>query len=329
MKDYVKTGEDKDFEYYRNDSEVMSGDGEEQAYAEILAKRSEYNVKIGDKDITIKKRTLSRIIILSECEPAEQILFTLYKTIYNPTSHEATKTNETKNDTYRSNFNESEKTRTSKVSNKKYSYGDNGDKEAINVNDPLSGKQNDDNNLKGDENVINVPINGESDNEELMCKKDDQNNQNNVLLVSLPPEGIKIKWFYLLLALVGIMYILLFIISLSNKEVGFIWNNFCLCIFGAFLLITGLIGFVKINKRIYNCGILQAMTIICIILGILGIIFINSNQKTKENYLTLTIILGSLCCVFSILCIIWTIKLKKASENILGKKMEKLVDYQK
>ena len=46
MEEYVKTGEDKNYEYYRNDSEVLSGDGEEEPYEEIINKRDEFNVKI-------------------------------------------------------------------------------------------------------------------------------------------------------------------------------------------------------------------------------------------------------------------------------------------
>ena len=37
--DFVKTGEDKNFEYYRNDSEVLSDDDEAEAYEAILKKK--------------------------------------------------------------------------------------------------------------------------------------------------------------------------------------------------------------------------------------------------------------------------------------------------
>ena len=56
MEDYIKTGEDKNYEYYRGDSEVNSDDGDEEEYMQILNKRN-------------------------DSEPEEQILFSLYKTI--------------------------------------------------------------------------------------------------------------------------------------------------------------------------------------------------------------------------------------------------------
>ncbi len=80
MEDYVKTGEDKNFTYYRNDSEVLSGDGEELPYEQIVNKKEDFTVKILDKVIVIKKRSFNRIIILSECIPEEQLIFGLYKT---------------------------------------------------------------------------------------------------------------------------------------------------------------------------------------------------------------------------------------------------------
>ena len=79
--EYVKTGVDKKFEYYRNDSEVLSDDGEAEAYDEILNKKEELNIKINDKEIKIKKRSVDKIMILSDSEPGEQILFSHYKTV--------------------------------------------------------------------------------------------------------------------------------------------------------------------------------------------------------------------------------------------------------
>ena len=81
MEDYIKTGEDKNYEYYRGDSEVNSDDGDEEEYMQILNKRNEFNVKIKHIELKIKKRSLNKIMILSNSEPEEQILFSLYKTI--------------------------------------------------------------------------------------------------------------------------------------------------------------------------------------------------------------------------------------------------------
>ena len=43
--------------------------------------------------------------------------------------------------------------------------------------------------------------------------------------------------------------IILFIVGLINEAVGFMFNIFCMCIIGAFLLLTGIFGFTKINNR--------------------------------------------------------------------------------
>ena len=81
MEEYKKTGEDKNYEYYRSDSEVNSDDGDDDTYIKILNKRDEFNIKISNKEIKIKKRSLNKIMILSKSEPEEQVLFSLYKTI--------------------------------------------------------------------------------------------------------------------------------------------------------------------------------------------------------------------------------------------------------
>ena len=55
MEEYKKTGEDKNYEYYRSDSEVNSDDGDDDTYIKILNKRDEFNIKISNKEIKIKK----------------------------------------------------------------------------------------------------------------------------------------------------------------------------------------------------------------------------------------------------------------------------------
>ena len=88
MKDeYVKTGEDNKYNYYRNDSEVYSSDEDTELYSKLIRERNEFYVKFKsnnpdqENEIEIKKKTFHRIMILSECEPEEQVLFTLHKTI--------------------------------------------------------------------------------------------------------------------------------------------------------------------------------------------------------------------------------------------------------
>ena len=367
MEEYVKTGEDKNYEYYRNDSEVLSGDGEEEPYEEIINKRDEFNVKINDKELIIKKRTLNKIMILSSSQPEEQILFSLYKTVSHKQSNDKIRTQPILNDNIRpNNVNDLDSLRQSKgipfpkiVSNENPDNNNiklneeekNKNKNepipeninnvepqkqnislGIRINEPLSGEMTVMNNINSNsnepnlnENVINIPSNEGSDNEEVALQKVNNYNNNNILIVGLPPQAVRIKWFYLLLSLLGIAYIILFIVGLSNEKVGFMFNIFCMCIIGAFLLLTGLFGFTKINNRIYDSNILLIFTIICLIFGVAGIIIITVNEITKR-YFVCSLCFGILTVLFSLLCIIWTLQLRKIEQVSKQKQMERLVD---
>lgn len=376
MEDYIKTGEDKNFEYFRNDSEVLSEDGGDEPYEEIISKRNEFNVKIGDKELKIKKPSLYRLMILSKCQPEEHVLFSLYKTINNEHSQDRIKTQQVINEnTQPNNPANFDILRGSKAvsfphmtspDNENNNINDNemGEKnpkieiEKIelepsnninNENKIISGPNENENNTvfksKNDplssqmvvtgnnyinpnepnlsENVINIPSNEGSDNEEIHFKK--TISEDNILLVGLPPQAIKAKWFYLLLCLVGIGYIVLFIVGLINETVGFMFNTFIMCLIGIFLIFTGLFGFGKINKRIYDNKLLQIFTFLCLFLGILGAIVIVINEITKPFFIV-SLILGILSLLFSILCLIWTMQLKNSNQKIKEKQMERLVD---
>ena len=365
MEDYVKTGEDKKYEYYRSDSEVLSGDGEEEPYEEIINKRDKFNVKINDKELIIKKRTLNKIMILSSSQPEEQILFSLYKTISHRQSNDTIRTQPISNDNIRpNNLNDLDSLRQSKgipfpniVSNEnpnnnniKLNEEEKNKNElipeninnvepqkqnislGIRINEPLSGEMTVMNNISSNsngpnlnENVINIPSNEGSDNEEVALQKVNNYNNNNILIVGLPPQAVRIKWFYLLLSLLGIAYIILFIVGLSNEKVGFMFNIFCMCVIGAFLLLTGVFGFTKINNRIYDNCILLIFTVICLILGVAGNIIIAINEITKR-YFVCSLCFGILTVLFSLLCIIWTLQLKKIEQSSKQKQMERLVD---
>ena len=352
MEDYVKTGEDQKFEYYRNISEVLSGDGEEQPYEEIINKKDEFYIKINNNEIAIKKRSLSKIMILSDSVPEEQILFSLYTTMTQAQSLDRIKKRPISNDSLRpKNPNDLDSLRNSKavsfpnMVSKEKPNNDNlepkkneNNKISLNVKDHLSEGIPINNNINNNtntnepnlnENVINIPINDSSDNEDVAFQKVTDYNikdkENNILIVSLPSQAIKIKWFYLLLSLVGICYIVLFIVGLADDKVGFMFNIFCMCIIGVFLLFTGIFGFTKINNRVYDNPILLIFTIMCSIFAILGIIIIVVNEKTKP-YLACSIIFGILNFIFALLCIFWTFKLKNNQEISKNKQMESLMD---
>jgi hypothetical protein len=311
MEDYKKTGEDKNYEYYRGDSEVDSDDGDDETYLKILNKRNEFNVKILNKDVKLSKRSLTKIMILSSSEPEEQVLFSLYKTI-------------PKNSKENLKLKEENK----QIQNNEIILNeDNNNKINIISNDPLSTPLGSSNNntqsiLIQTNNVINIPNNNNeidtnTDNEELAFRN---NNLDNVVVVGLPPEALKTKWFYLLLALVGICYIIIFLIGIFNKEVGLSLNIFSLFLIGIVIFFTGSFGFVKINKRIYDNIPLFILTFVSMFAGIVGAILVKINETT-ERYFLICLIFGIISAVFSLICIIWMNKLRK---NILINKSKKL-----
>ena len=310
MEDYKKTGEDKNYEYYRGDSEVDSDDGDDETYLKILNKRNEFNVKILNKDVKLSKRSLTKIMILSSSEPEEQVLFSLYKTI-------------PKNSKENLKLKEENK----QIQNNEIILNeDNNNKINIISNDPLSTPLGSSNNntqsiLIQTNNVINIPNNNEidtnTDNEEIAFRN---NNLDNVVVVGLPPEALKTKWFYLLLALVGICYIIIFLIGIFNKEVGLSLNIFSLFLIGIVIFFTGSFGFVKINKRIYDNIPLFILTFVSMFAGIVGAILVKINETT-ERYFLICLIFGIISAVFSLICILWMNKLRK---NILINKSKKL-----
>jgi hypothetical protein len=311
MEDYKKTGEDKNYEYYRGDSEVDSDDGDDETYLKILNKRNEFNVKILNNDVKLSKRSLTKIMILSSSEPEEQVLFSLYKTI-------------PKNSKENLKLKEENK----QIQNNEIILNeDNNNKINIISNDPLSTPLGSSNNntqsiLIQTNNVINIPNNNNeidtnTDNEELAFRN---NNLDNVVVVGLPPEALKTKWFYLLLALVGICYIIIFLIGIFNKEVGLSLNIFSLFLIGIVIFFTGSFGFVKINKRIYDNIPLFILTFVSMFAGIVGAILVKINETT-ERYFLICLIFGIISAVFSLICILWMNKLRK---NILINKSKKL-----
>ena len=310
MEDYKKTGEDKNYEYYRGDSDVDSDDGNDETYLKILNKRNEFNVKILDKEVKLSKRSLTKIMILSSSEPEEQVLFSLYKTIPK-NSKENLKIKE-ENKQIQNNeiiLNEENNNKINTISNDPLST-------------PLGSSNNTQSILIQTNNVINIPNNNNeidtnTDNEELAFRN---NNLDNLVVVGLPPEALKTKWFYLLLALVGICYIIIFLIGIFNKEVGLSLNIFSLFLIGILIFFTGSFGFVKINKRIYDNIPLFILTFISMVAGIVGAILVKINETT-ERYFLICLIFGIISAVFSLICILWMNKLRK---NILINKSKKL-----
>lgn len=302
--EYVKTGEDKKFEYYRNDSEVLSDDGEAEAYDEILNKKEELNIKINDKELKIKKRSVDKIMILSDSEPGEQILFSHYKTVEQKKNKDKVKTH--------SLINENIKTENpNNVQNLKENLSPFPYKS---INEPLSEMKSNGDNVAINVNVPKINNDNSDEKENMMCKKTEKASDD-LLVVGLPPQAVKLKWFYLLLVLCGIADIIFFIASLV--DLGFMFNMFLIMIFGIVGIFTGLFGYKKINNKEYNNNLLFILTIVCAVLPALNVILLLLSEKTR-GYIIFGLILNVITIVFAILCIFFTRQLKnQENENKL------------
>jgi hypothetical protein len=303
--DYVKTGEDNNYEYYRNDSEVLSGDGEEEPYEEILKNREEFNVKINDKELTIKKRTLNRIMILSDCQPEEQILFSHYKTVKHENSKEQIKTKPVDLDNMRAN----NPTNLESLRNA----------EAVpylGINQPLS-----DNNANVliQCNTPNIsPESNSDENDNVIFQKTQK--ADDLVNVGLPPQAVRIKWFYLLLVLCGFVDLIHSIINIiGGFNIVYILNS----ILALVLIFTGFFGYSTINKKIYNDPLLKFLTIVSAALPV--VVFLANVIGGTPGYFVFGLIIHALTIAFAVLCLILTANLKKAQDIIRISQMEKLL----
>lgn len=312
MEDYIKTGENKNYEYYRGDSEVNSDDGDEEVYMQILNKRNEFNVKIKNIELKIKKKSLNKIMILSNSEPEEQILFSLYKTIPKILKDKLKL----------------------KYSNNEIKKIEEKNLVDLISNDPLSNESTTPFGHKGTQSiliqtnsVINIPnnnnIDDNLDNEKLVFGKPDVN-LDGIILVGLPKEAICAKWFYFLLSIIGIGFVIIFMVGIFNKEIGLQINILSLFIFGLFIFFTGVFGFVKINKRIYDSVLLVIFTFISLFAGIVAAVIVKINKKT-EIYFIVCLIFGIICSIISLISFFLLNKLRKKIQINKTKKLERLM----
>ena len=300
--DYVKTGEDKNYEYYRNDSEVLSSDGEEEQYEEILNKKEEFTVKILDKEIIIQKRTLYRIMILSDSQPEEQILFSHYKTVKQNKAGDIIKTQAVSNQNLRS-------------------------KPPENLNpEPLISYKGIDEPLAEHNNNLLIKTNNPTPNENnyengnMMFKKTE--NSDNLLIIGLPPEAVKAKWFYLILVLCGIINVFYFLYCLIR--IKFLFNTFLIMLFGLVQILTGFMGYNKINNKIYDDKMLYMLTLGCAIIPIVDLILILM-AKTTRGHFAFGLIMNLIAILFAILCFAFTEQLKKKQNSTKMSQMEQLL----
>ena len=285
MEKYKKTGEDKNYEFIRNDLEVDSDDGNGDAYMQILNKRNEFSVKILNKEIKIKKSSINKIMILSNNEPEEQILFSLYKTI-------------SKDSMDNLKLKSPNKTLVNIQENKIDLISD--DPLSDKINTPF-GNNKIHSGLIQTNSIINIQNNNNIDtnldNENVVFGKPEVNLIGNEI-IGLPPEAIRAKWLYFLLATIGSGYIIIFIVGIINKEIN-------------------------LNINIFS-KILFIFTFISLLSGITASVLIKINKKT-EKYFIVSFIFGIISSVISLICFFLLNILKKNNFINRTKKFERLM----
>jgi hypothetical protein len=244
-------------------------------------------------------------MILSDCQPEEQILFSHYKTVKHENSSEQIKTKPAALDNMRAN----NPTNLESLRNA----------EAVpylGINQPLS-----DNNANVliQLNTPNIsPASNSNGNDNILFKKTQKSDD--LVNVGLPPEAVKIKWFYLLLVLCGMADLIHSIISIFG---GFNFIYILNLILGMVLIFTGLTGYTKINKKIYNDQFLKFLTIACAALPL--VVYLSNLIGGISSYLIFGIIINIITIAFAVLCLILTANLKKSQDSIKISQMEQLL----
>ena len=320
--DYIKTGEDNKFDYYRNDSEVYSSEDNTELYSRVLQARKEFYVKFAEEEqkdfqIEIKKKTLDRIMILSECEPEEQVLFSLHKVVDKERartyslSDPSKSNNDVKLRGHKTKLNKKKKEEKPKTINPSQNN-------QVIYNNNIEQQTND--------NVINIPQNN-SDDDVAFTKP---NALSGVITVNLSPVGLVTKWFFLLISACGIAELVYFILVLVDGSIKLTPYLYYLLGIGVLLLIFGVFGFIQINSKKYDNCCLIIICIICIIFGIGSFIFsrFEGTETIRDNWI-ITILVSLLIVVFSAVCAILTNKLRK--EHLINKnvQLEELIDSSK
>ena len=256
-------------------------------------------------------------MILSECEPEEQVLFSLHKVVDKERartyslSDPSKSNNDVKLRGHKTKLNKKKKEEKPKTINPSQNN-------QVIYNNNIEQQTND--------NVINIPQNN-SDDDVAFTKP---NALSGVITVNLSPVGLVTKWFFLLISACGIAELVYFILVLVDGSIKLTPYLYYLLGIGVLLLIFGVFGFIQINSKKYDNCCLIIICIICIIFGIGSFIFsrFEGTETIRDNWI-ITILVSLLIVVFSVVCAILTNKLRK--EHLINKnvQLEELIDSSK
>lgn len=302
---FVKKYSDDKYDYYHKETEVLSNDNTFSSYVDILHSKKELAVKQAksNQDIKLNVESLKKIFKMSSSEPEEQVVFIFY----NPEFF----------DSY-----------PDMVNNKP---GKEIHEEPKMVPHPEPVKNND----------VIIPIKEKAE-KPVQKTVDDTMSSNHILAneatadttiitskTSSVDNGSKpkiLKLFYIILVIIGLVdlaYFVICFIGLSSSLFRFYTIGM-----SALLVITGLLGFISVNKHEKPNALVVMLSILCL-LGSIGHIVIGVLNKDPlgGNIWFVYIVNGvSVLCEIIVLILAFTMKRKDGIE-LKGKEL--LLEMQK
>ena len=330
--------EDNKYNYYIK--EFSEPETDISIYYKILSNKSSFYITNENHSnfIQIKEFSLKKILLNIQQEPYEYILFTFYKdSLQNDKEIQKNKIINENNNKTKLRGAKKPKQKEKEKEKEKDNEKDNDDI-ILNVSNPLQltiedEKENDSHNNIYSNNYTTKNENPFNSELELLNNKSNENiiktdNLQSKYLLLLYNDKIKItkkniKCFYLSLILCGLIYGIIFLDALIDKNK----NIKCLFYFSCFplsalLIITGLYGYFKINNNIYDDKICIIFTYSCIISPILNLIFalISSEENVRKNIMN--IIINLITMIFAGTCayILKELKNKKKKKDYYSKK---------
>ena len=340
--------EDKKYDYFIKEY-ISNSDSEDlNIYSKILLRKSFFHITNNEHSnhIKIMPTSLTKILSLGQIEPNEQILFCFYKDeLPNKTISNVEKSkNRNKGKKERDNNNDytthhKTKLRSAKRNKKKDKEQIEEKKEdeeiVLDVSSPeqlisLKEMKNDIDDIYADKNTNNFDT--ELDLLNIKSNEDyiKMDSQNQKYIITLFNNKIKItndnlKCFYLCLFFCGLLFCiyLLDVLIDKNKTLNCLYNLCCFPL-SVLLIITGIYGYNKINKKIYEDAICIVLTYSSCVSPFINFIFsrISSEENVRKNII-LTILINLFPICFSGLCvyILKELQNKKNKKGLLFEKM--------
>ncbi len=300
--------EDKKYIYYIKEDTSDCESSAIHIYSKILSNKSSFYITNEDHSshLEIKPSSLKKILLKGQNDPIEYILFSFYKDIL------ISQINNNKDNSH-NNENEEHKEKDIKLNNHKNKLRSDKKKkqkenESIIINIPSTETINDDkedHKINNENNYdIEIDLFNNKSNENLMKSDESQDNILCLLNNRIRITNDNLKCFYLSLFFCGMIYIINFLDALINK------NQTIKCLFNIFsfplsilLMYTGIYGYFKINKKIYDDKRCINLTYASFFTPFLSFIFsrISSDENVRKN-IVMSIFINLITICFSGIC---------------------------